>query len=84
MLILFEETFLGMDARPNTFSYAESRIATDDFSVVNKLGEGGFRPAYKGTLDDERVIAVKQLSIASHQGKSQFMAEIAKLLRQML
>ncbi|KAI7747119.1 hypothetical protein M8C21_031378, partial [Ambrosia artemisiifolia] len=32
-----------------------------------------------GTLDDGRVIAVKQLSIASHQGKSQFVAEIATI-----
>ncbi|GJZ86424.1 probable LRR receptor-like serine/threonine-protein kinase [Tanacetum coccineum] len=75
----YEETFLGIDARPNTFSYAELRTATDDFSTANKLGEGGFGPVYKGTLDDGRVIAVKQLSIASHQGKSQFMAEIATI-----
>ena len=33
----------------------------------------------KGTLDDGRVIAVKQLSIASPHGKSQFMAEIATI-----
>nr|GEV88222.1 probable LRR receptor-like serine/threonine-protein kinase At1g56140 [Tanacetum cinerariifolium] len=73
------EEFLGIDARPNTFSYAVLRTATDDFSAANKLGEGGFGPVYKGTLDDGRVIAVKQLSIASHQGKSQFMAEIATI-----
>ncbi|PWA96511.1 leucine-rich repeat transmembrane protein kinase [Artemisia annua] len=73
------EEFLGIDARPNTFSYAELRTATDDFSAANKLGEGGFGPVYKGTLDDGRVIAVKQLSIASRQGKSQFMAEIATI-----
>ena len=46
MLILFAE-FLGIDARPNTFSYAELRTATDDFSAANKLGEGGFGPVYK-------------------------------------
>ena len=37
---------LGMDARPYTFSYAELRNATEDFSP-NKLGEGGFGPVYK-------------------------------------
>ncbi|PWA90608.1 leucine-rich repeat transmembrane protein kinase [Artemisia annua] len=73
------EEFLGIDARPNTFSYAELRTATDDFSAANKLGEGGFGAVYKGELDDGRVIAVKQLSIASQQGKSQFMAEIATI-----
>ena len=38
---------LGMDARPYTFSYAELRNATEDFSPSNKLGEGGFGPVYK-------------------------------------
>lgn len=33
----------------------------------------------QGTLNDGRVIAVKQLSVASHQGKSQFVAEIATM-----
>ncbi|KAI7745714.1 hypothetical protein M8C21_022191, partial [Ambrosia artemisiifolia] len=71
--------FLGIDARPDTFSYGDLRDATDDFSPANKLGEGGFGPVYKGTLDDGRVIAVKQLSVASHQGKTQFITEIATI-----
>ncbi|KAB1216933.1 hypothetical protein CJ030_MR4G016054 [Morella rubra] len=70
---------LGMDARPFTFSYAELKTATGDFNPANKLGEGGFGPVYKGTLNDGRVIAVKQLSVASHQGKNQFIAEIATI-----
>ncbi|XP_052177926.1 probable LRR receptor-like serine/threonine-protein kinase At1g56140 isoform X2 [Diospyros lotus] len=74
-----DEEFLGMDARPYTFSYAELRAATEDFHTENKLGEGGFGPVYKGTLNDGRVVAVKQLSVASHQGKSQFVAEIATI-----
>ncbi|XP_076900237.1 putative LRR receptor-like serine/threonine-protein kinase At1g56140 [Bidens hawaiensis] len=73
------EEFLGMDTRPYTFSYGDLRDATDDFSPANKLGEGGFGPVYKGTLEDGRVIAVKQLSVASHHGKSQFIAEIAMI-----
>lgn len=36
-----------MDARPYTFSYAELKNATGDFSPSNKLGEGGFGPVYK-------------------------------------
>ncbi|KAF7834650.1 putative LRR receptor-like serine/threonine-protein kinase [Senna tora] len=68
--------FLGIDSKSYTFSYSELRNATDDFNPGNKLGEGGFGPVYKGTLNDGRVIAVKQLSVGSHQGKSQFITEI--------
>ncbi|GLT51142.1 hypothetical protein SLA2020_245720 [Shorea laevis] len=73
------EELVGIGPRPNTFSYAELRAATDDFSPSNKLGEGGFGPVYKGKLSDGRVVAVKQLSVASHQGKSQFVTEIATI-----
>ncbi|KAF3451125.1 hypothetical protein FNV43_RR07215 [Rhamnella rubrinervis] len=65
--------------RPNSFSYAELKAATEDFSSSNKLGEGGFGSVYKGTLSDGRVVAVKQLSVESHQGKRQFIAEIATI-----
>ncbi|KAK9178998.1 hypothetical protein WN943_028192 [Citrus x changshan-huyou] len=97
-----DEELLGMDARPYTFSYAELKTATENFSPSNKLGEGGFGPVYKvsiiifhyinllngsasssalhnGKLGDGRAIAVKQLSVASRQGKSQFVAEIATI-----
>ncbi|KAL6580475.1 hypothetical protein OROMI_008499 [Orobanche minor] len=48
-------------------------------SAENKLGEGGFGPVYKGTLSDERIVAVKKLSVASNQGKIQFVAEVAAI-----
>ncbi|KAI3754021.1 hypothetical protein L2E82_26108 [Cichorium intybus] len=75
----YDEEFLGIEVRPYTFSYGDLSDATDDFSPANKLGEGGFGAVYKGTLDDGRVIAVKQLSVASHHGRSQFVAEIATI-----
>ncbi|KAL4554208.1 hypothetical protein LXL04_039318 [Taraxacum kok-saghyz] len=75
----YDEEFWGIDTKPYTFGYGDLRDATNDFSLENKLGEGGFGPLYKGTLEDGRVIAVKQLSVASHQGKSQFVAEIATI-----
>ncbi|KAK1586490.1 hypothetical protein Q3G72_003086 [Acer saccharum] len=71
-----DEVLLGIDAKPYTFSYSVLKTATKDFCPANKLGEGGFGAVYKGKLSDEREIAVKQLSVASHQGKSQFVAEI--------
>ncbi|XP_020535941.1 probable LRR receptor-like serine/threonine-protein kinase At1g56130 isoform X2 [Jatropha curcas] len=70
------EDLLG-DARPHIFSYAELKAATEDFSPFNKLGEGGFGPVYKGKLSDGRIIAVKTLSVRSHQGNSEFATEIA-------
>ncbi|KAK7313193.1 hypothetical protein VNO77_37690 [Canavalia gladiata] len=74
-----DEELLGIDTKPYTFSYSELKNATNDFNPGNKLGEGGFGPVYKGVLNDGRVIAVKQLSVRSHQGKSQFIAEIATI-----
>ncbi|XP_057949755.1 probable LRR receptor-like serine/threonine-protein kinase At1g56130 isoform X2 [Malania oleifera] len=74
-----EIELLDVGHKPNTFSYAELRAATDDFSPANKLGEGGFGSVFKGMLPNGRVIAVKQLSLASHHGKSQFMTEIATI-----
>ncbi|XP_050288033.1 probable LRR receptor-like serine/threonine-protein kinase At1g56140 isoform X2 [Quercus robur] len=74
-----EDELLGIGPRPNTFSYAELRSATDDFNPSRKLGEGGFGPVFKGTLSDGRIVAVKQLSVASHQGKSQFVTEISTI-----
>ncbi|XP_011069336.2 probable LRR receptor-like serine/threonine-protein kinase At1g56140 isoform X2 [Sesamum indicum] len=76
---LEDKELLGLDVRPYTFSYTELKTATDDFNLANKLGEGGFGPVYKGTLEDGRVVAVKQLSVASRQGKTQFLAEIATI-----
>ncbi|KAL5983358.1 hypothetical protein ACLOJK_017442 [Asimina triloba] len=74
-----DEEFLSLTAKPNTFSYSELRNATDDFSPANKLGEGGFGSVYKGILSDGKVVAVKLLSVASRQGKSQFVTEIATI-----
>lgn len=47
MFVVEFSELLGMDVKPYTFSYAELRTATDDFSPTNKLGEGGFGPVYK-------------------------------------
>ncbi|KAF8690581.1 hypothetical protein HU200_040948 [Digitaria exilis] len=65
--------------QPNVFSYAELKLATDNFSPQNLLGKGGYGPVYKGTLADGRMIAVKHLAQSSQQGKSQFLAEYATI-----
>ncbi|EPS73296.1 hypothetical protein M569_01459 [Genlisea aurea] len=63
------------------FSFPTLVAATRDFHRSLKLGEGGFGPVYKGTLDDGREIAVKKLSHKSFQGEKQFQSEL-KLLAQ--
>ncbi|XP_042380177.1 cysteine-rich receptor-like protein kinase 15 [Zingiber officinale] len=59
------------------------RIATDNFSDRNKLGEGGFGSVYKGTLENGEHVAVKRLSRSSGQGLDELKNEglflVAKL-----
>ncbi|KAJ0975921.1 hypothetical protein J5N97_017886 [Dioscorea zingiberensis] len=71
-----DEELLGICSKAENFSYADVRAATGDFSPDNKLGEGGFGSVFKGKLSDGRVVAVKQLLVASHHGKRQFLTEI--------
>ncbi|KAI9125843.1 hypothetical protein K1719_003261 [Acacia pycnantha] len=59
------------------FSFAIIREATKDFSVENKLGEGGFGPVFKGKLPGGQEIAVKRLSKASTQGHEEFTNEVS-------
>ncbi|KAJ9554420.1 hypothetical protein OSB04_018465 [Centaurea solstitialis] len=58
------------------FSLHEIVKATDNFSIYNKIGEGGFGPVYKGVLEDGREVAVKRLSETSQQGLDEFKNEV--------
>ncbi|THU75077.1 hypothetical protein C4D60_Mb04t40100 [Musa balbisiana] len=58
------------------FDLAAIINATDDFSIHNKLGEGGYGPVYKGKLGGEQDIAVKRLSKTSMQGLEEFKNEV--------
>ncbi|KAL8509729.1 hypothetical protein ACS0TY_016802 [Phlomoides rotata] len=56
--------------------------ATNNFSMENVIGEGGFGPVYKGILPSKEEIAIKRLSTTSGQGLEEFRNEaifIAKL-----
>ncbi|CAN6924610.1 unnamed protein product [Brassica oleracea] len=60
----------------NFFEMNTIETATNNFSLSNKLGQGGFGSVYKGKLQDGKEIAVKRLSSSSGQGKEEFMNEI--------
>ncbi|KAJ4828222.1 hypothetical protein Tsubulata_813111 [Turnera subulata] len=50
--------------------------ATKNFSLANKLGQGGFGSVYKGQLASGQEIAVKRLSKTSRQGTEEFKNEV--------
>ncbi|MBA0705543.1 hypothetical protein Golax_017731, partial [Gossypium laxum] len=58
------------------FEFGTIAQATDSFSFMNKLGQGGFGPVYKGTLANGQEIAVKRLSKSSGQGPNEFKNEV--------
>ncbi|KAL9317363.1 hypothetical protein ACSQ67_013880 [Phaseolus vulgaris] len=57
------------------------RVATNNFSNSNKLGQGGFGPVYKGTIFNEQVVAVKRLCRNSGQGDIEFKNEVLLMSR---
>ncbi|XP_024018488.1 G-type lectin S-receptor-like serine/threonine-protein kinase At1g11410 isoform X2 [Morus notabilis] len=76
-------TITGSDARDlnsNTptkvLSYASIKVATNNFSSQNKLGEGGYGPVYKGKFANGQEMAVKRLSKTSNQGIEEFKNEV--------
>ncbi|KAK4253470.1 hypothetical protein QN277_010138 [Acacia crassicarpa] len=70
-----EEEFSGLP-HVRLYTYKELRTATEDFSPVNKIGEGGFGSVYKGQLKGGKVAAIKVLSAESRQGVREFLTEI--------
>ncbi|XVF58330.1 hypothetical protein PTKIN_Ptkin07bG0057500 [Pterospermum kingtungense] len=60
---------------PQRFHLKDLKFATDNFSLMNKLGKGGFGTVYKGTLGD-KAVAVKRISKNSRHGKQDFIAEV--------
>nr|GMD96446.1 G-type lectin S-receptor-like serine/threonine-protein kinase At4g27290 [Ipomoea batatas] len=65
----------------STIGRATITRATDNFSLNNKIGEGGYGPVYKGVLDDGKEIAVKRLSKTSLQGLGEFKNEVNSIAR---
>ncbi|XP_048573024.1 cysteine-rich receptor-like protein kinase 44 [Triticum urartu] len=60
----------------NYISLQVLRVATSNFSINNKLGEGGFGEVFKGEMQDGMKIAVKRLSKDSVQGFGELKNEL--------
>ncbi|GMH13861.1 hypothetical protein Nepgr_015702 [Nepenthes gracilis] len=64
---------------PRCFTYGELEEATDGFSEMNLLAEGGFGMVHRGVLRDGQVVAVKQLKFIGSQGDADFCREVRVL-----
>ncbi|KAL4562464.1 hypothetical protein LXL04_034669 [Taraxacum kok-saghyz] len=63
------------------FELSAIKAATNNFSIHNKIGEGGFGGVYKGFLGNGQEIAVKRLSKGSGQGAVEFKNEVVLLAK---
>ncbi|KAM3699593.1 hypothetical protein ACJW31_05G037200 [Castanea mollissima] len=74
--------YLNDDLELPLFRFATIAYATDNFSVKNVLGKGGFGQVYKGILtegQENKEIAVKRLSAYSRQGLHEFKNEVLSI-----
>lgn len=78
MLELYEERAQNL----RDFSFVELREATNGFSKLLKIGEGGFGSVYKGSIKavdgngDHIIVAIKMLNRDGLQGHKQWFAEV--------
>ncbi|KAM7259598.1 hypothetical protein ACFE04_015339 [Oxalis oulophora] len=70
----------NLNSRCRTYTIEEIEAATDSFAAPRKIGEGGYGPVYKGTLDHTPV-AIKILRPDANQGRAQFQQEVEVLSR---
>ncbi|CAN1765703.1 Probable LRR receptor-like serine/threonine-protein kinase RKF3, partial [Linum perenne] len=63
-----DELEIGLDAGLVKFDYEEIRKATDDFSIDNIVGKGGFGNVYRGEMIDGTEVAVKRFKNCSAAG----------------
>ncbi|KAL0435127.1 UNVERIFIED_CONTAM: putative LRR receptor-like serine/threonine-protein kinase [Sesamum radiatum] len=63
------------------FTYAETALATNNFSSSSLVGQGGYGKVYRGTLADGTIVAIKRAQEGSLQGEKEFLTEIELLSR---
>ncbi|XP_028063134.1 chitin elicitor receptor kinase 1-like [Camellia sinensis] len=67
----------GITDKSVEFSYEELSKVTNDFSIANKIGQGGFGSVYYGKLRGQKV-AIKKMDM---QASKEFLAELKVLTR---
>ncbi|XVF54871.1 hypothetical protein PTKIN_Ptkin05aG0215700 [Pterospermum kingtungense] len=68
-----------LSTKGRTILYLEISLATDGFSESNLLGSGGFASVYKGTMKEEKNVAIKVFDIDMERALVSFQDE-SKLL----
>lgn len=63
------------DQRCRRYSIEQIESATDFFSESLKIGEGGYGPVYKGSLD-YTTVAIKVLQTETAKGRHEFQQEV--------
>ncbi|CAK9877816.1 unnamed protein product [Sphagnum jensenii] len=66
-----------MAKQSTIYSYHELRVATQDFHLDNKLGEGNFGVVYKGILSNGTELAIKCLKSSEQNDIGEFLNEVA-------
>ncbi|PHU06678.1 Serine/threonine-protein kinase CDL1 [Capsicum chinense] len=61
------------------FTFRELAAATRNFRGDCLLGEGGFGRVYKGRIDSNQIVAIKQLDRNGLQGNREFLVEVLML-----
>ncbi|XP_072985722.1 U-box domain-containing protein 52-like isoform X1 [Typha latifolia] len=72
------DTLANSDVRYRKYTIEEIEIATNRFSDSLKIGEGGYGPVFKASLDHTPV-AIKVLRPDASQGRRQFQQEVEVL-----
>ncbi|CAN0890205.1 Probable LRR receptor-like serine/threonine-protein kinase RKF3 [Linum grandiflorum] len=71
-----EKLEMGLDAGLVKFDYEEIKTATNNFSVDNIVGRGGFGNVYRGKMIDGSEVAVKRFKNCSASGDESFAHEV--------
>lgn len=69
------DALMHSDIQYRKYTKEEIEVATNYFSAASKVGEGGYGPVFKGTLDHTPV-AIKVLGADISQGDKQFQREV--------